>query len=399
MRKSGIPPRVYLDCAATTPVRPEVRAAMEPFLSEEAFGNPSSQHWAGRPVRAALEDARRSIAGALGCDAHEVYFTSGGTEADNLAVLGTALAARARGAPFRVAVGATEHKAVIDAARVVERLGGEAIFLPVDGDGRVDLDAVEAALERGAALLSVMWVNNETGTVQDVAALARRAAAAGTTFHTDAVQALGKIPCRMAEGITLLTISGHKIGAPKGVGALVVRDPDVLEPLLHGGGQQHGVRPGTENVVGAVGLGRAAELAGEERDHTAAHTGRLRGDLERRVMEAIPDTQVNGAGGDRAPHIANLSIPGTDSGAVLMQLDTAGIACSSGSACATGSTTPSHVLSAMGVPAPLATASLRFSFSHQSTAGDVDRVLEVLPQAVQRVRTLVSSLDAPESRS
>jgi cysteine desulfurase len=178
-----------------------------------------------------------------------------------------------------------------------------------------------------------------------------------------------------------------------------VRDPDVLEPLLHGGGQQHGVRPGTENVVGAVGLGRAAELAGEERDHTVAHTGRLRGDLERRVMEAIADTQVNGAGGDRAPHIANLSIPGTDSGAVLMQLDTAGIACSSGSACATGSTTPSHVLAAMGVPTLLATASLRFSFSHQSTAGDVDRVLEVLPQAVQRVRTLVSSLDAPESRS
>jgi cysteine desulfurase len=387
-----------LDCAATTPVRPEVRAAIEPFLSEEAFGNPSSQHWAGRPVKAALEEARQRIAAALGAEPHEVYFTSGGTEADNLAVLGAALASRARGGPFRVAVSAIEHKAVLDAAKAVERLGGEAVILPVDGAGHVDSKAVDAALARGVAVMSVMWVNNETGTVEDVEALARRAAASRTPFHTDAVQALGKIPCASAEGVTLLTISGHKIGAPKGVGALIVRDTDVVEPLLHGGGQQHGVRPGTENVTGAVGLGVAAELAAGQRDDTAAHTRRLRDDLERRVLEALPDARVNGAGGERGPHIANLSIPGTDSGAVLMQLDAAAIACSAGSACASGTTAPSHVLQAMGVPEPLASAALRFSFSRESTPGDVDRVLEVLPQAVRRVRTLVSSLESSESR-
>jgi len=385
--------RVYLDHAATTPVRPEVRAAMEPFLSDEAFGNPSSAHWAGRPARAALTEARERIAAAVGAEPHQVVFTSGGTEADNLAVLGGALAARAAGRPFRVAVSAIEHKAVLDAARVVERLGGEMVLLPVSAGGQLDTGAVDAALERGAALLSVMWVNNEMGAVQDVAALAERSAAAKIPFHTDAVQALGKIPCMMADTpITLLTLSGHKIGAPKGAGALIVCDKQALEPLLHGGGQQEGVRPGTENVAGAVGLGVAVELASAERTETERHTRELRDDLERRVLEAIPDARVNGHAGARAPHISSIAIPGTDSNALLMQLDTSGIACSAGSACATGTTAPSHVLTAMGLPDELASASVRFSFAHQSTVQEVDRVLEVLPDAVQRVRTLVVSM-------
>lgn len=384
---------VYLDHAATTPVRPEVRAAMEPFLGNEAFGNPSSMHRAGRTARAALDDARRRIARALGSEPGEVVFTSGGTEADNLAVLGAALAARAENRPFRVAVSALEHKAVLDAARAVERLGGEAAVLPLDATGRVDLEAVDAALERGVALLSVMWVNNEVGVVQDVAALAERAAAAGAPFHSDAVQAVGKVPCSLADlPIPLLSLSGHKLGAPKGCGALIVRGDVPIEPLLHGGGQQRGVRPGTENVAGAVGLSVAVELAAAELETTAAHTGRLRDDLERRLLELLPEATVNGGDAPRAPHISNVSVPGTDSEGLLMHLDLAGVACSSGSACNTGSVTPSHVLTAMGIPAQLATASLRCSFSHQSAPSDVDRLVEVLPGIVEQVRKVAGAL-------
>jgi cysteine desulfurase len=384
---------VYLDHAATTPVRPEVRAAMEPFLGDEAFGNPSSMHSAGRTARAALDDARRRIAQALGSEPGEVVFTSGGTEADNLAVLGSALAARTAGKPFRVAVGAAEHKAVLDAARAVERLGGEAVMLPLDSAGQVDPGAVDAALERGVALLSVMWVNNEVGVVHDVAALAERAAAADVTFHTDAVQAVGKVPCSVADlPIPLLSLSGHKLGAPKGCGALIVRGEVAIEPLLHGGGQQRGVRPGTENVAGAVGLSVAVELAAAELEATAAHTGTLRDELERRLLERFPDAVVNGSRSPRAPHISNVSIPGTDSEGLLMHLDLAGVACSSGSACNTGSVTPSHVLTAIGVPAELATASLRCSLSHQSAASDVDRFLEVLPGIVAKVRSVAGAL-------
>jgi cysteine desulfurase len=384
---------VYLDHAATTPVRPEVRAAIDPFLGDEAFGNPSSMHRAGRTARAALDDARRRIAQAVGSEPGEVVFTSGGTEADNLAVLGAALAARAEDRPFRVAVSAVEHKAVLDAAHAAERLGGEAVVLPLDAAGQVDLAAVDAALERGVALLSVMWVNNEVGLVQHVAALAQRAAAAGVPFHTDAVQALGKVPCSLADlPISLLSLSGHKLGALKGSGALIVRSDVRIEPLLHGGGQQRGVRPGTENVAGAVGLAAAVELAAAELETAAPHTRELRDDLERRLLELFPDATVNGGDAPRAPHISNVSIPGTDSEGLLMHLDLAGVACSSGSACNTGSVTPSHVLTAMGVSAELATASLRCSFSHRSTLGDVDRLVEVLPEIVTKVRKVAGAL-------
>jgi cysteine desulfurase len=384
---------VYLDHAATTPVRSEVRAAMEPFLGDEAFGNPSSMHRAGQTARGALDAARRRIAQAVGSEPGEVVFTSGGTEADNLAVLGAALAARAEDRPFRVAVSALEHKAVLDAAHAVERLGGEAVVLPLDPAGQVDLAAVDAALERGVALLSVMWVNNEVGLVQDVAALAQRAAAAGVPFHTDAVQAVGKVPCSLADlPISLLSLSGHKLGALKGSGALIVRGDVPIEPLLHGGGQQRGVRPGTENVAGAVGLGAAVELAAAELETTAAHTATLRDDMERRLLELFPDAMVNGGDAPRAPHISNVSIPDTDSDGLLMHLDRAGVACSSGSACSTGSTALSHVLTAMGVRAELATASLRCSFSHASTPGDVDRLVEVLPEIVTKVRKVAGAL-------
>jgi cysteine desulfurase len=385
-------PYAYLDNAATTPVRPEVRNTMMPFLTE-AFGNPSSAHRVGRVARVGLETARRRIAEALGSQPADVIFTSGGTEADNLAVLGAALAARARGEPFRVAVSALEHKAVLEAAEAVEQLGGEAIVLPVDAGGQVDLDALDAALKRGVAVVSVMWVNNETGVMPNLRAVAARCEAATTPFHTDAVQAVGKVPCRIADApIALMTISGHKIGAPKGIGALVLRDHHGVEALIRGGGQQQGIRPGTENVAGAVGLGEAVALSVTELDETATKTRVLRDDLEERLRTAVSDAVVNGESGDRAPHISSISFPGTDAESLMMHLDLVGIACSSGSACSTGSVSVSHVLSALGVPPELAMGSLRFSFRKQSLETDVDRVITELPRAVEKVRKLTESL-------
>jgi cysteine desulfurase len=384
---------VYLDNAATTPVRREVLDAMLPYLGSEAFGNPSSAHRFGRAARAGIEEAKRQVAEALSTEPNQVVFTSGGTEADNLAILGAAFAARDRGGPFRVAVPATEHKAVLAAAHAVAHHGGEEIILPVGRSGVVDEAAVESALARGVAVLSVMWVNNETGTIQPVAALAGRCRDAGTTFHSDAVQAFGKIPVSLADTpCTFLTISGHKIGAPKGIGALVVRDRRAIESLIHGGGQQFGIRPGTENVPGIVGLGKAVELAAAERETFAQRAGALRETLERRMRELVPDVVVHGADVPRAPHVVNVSIPGTDSEALLMHLDLAGIACSSGSACSTGSVEPSHVLTGMGVPRDLGVAALRVSFGKDTTADDVEAFLGALPKVVEKVRALSAIL-------
>ena len=386
---------VYLDNAATTPVRPEVLEAMLPYLGRDAFGNPSSAHRFGRAARAGLEQAKRSIAEVLGggVEPGQVIFTSGGTEADNLAVIGSALAARARGGPFRVAVSAVEHKAVLAAAHAVTQLGGEEIVLPVDGAGRVSEDALSAALERGVAVVSVMWVNNEVGVVQPVARLAERCRGAGVPFHVDAVQAFGKIPVSLDQvPCTFLTISGHKIGAPKGIGALIVRDRHAVEAIIHGGGQQYGIRPGTENVPGIVGLGTAAELAAREQAEFAVRVERLRDELERRLLAIVSDACVHAAGAARAPHVSNMSIPGTDSEALLMHLDLAGIACSSGSACSTGAVEPSHVLTAMGVPRELGVAALRFSFGKDNTGEDVEAVAAAFPKIVEKVRALAAVL-------
>jgi cysteine desulfurase len=379
----------YLDNAATTPVRPEVLEAMLPYLGKDAFGNPSSAHRFGRAARAGIEQAKRAVAEAVGAEPGQVVFTSGGTEADNLAVIGAALAARARGGPFRVAVTATEHKAVLAAAHAVKQLGGEELLLPVDGSGVVHEAAAGGALARGVAIVSVMWVNNEVGTVQPVARLAERCREAGVPFHTDAVQAFGKIPVSLhAVPSTLLTISGHKIGAPKGIGALVVRDRHAVEAIIHGGGQQFGIRPGTENVPGIVALGRAVELAAAEQVAFAERAAALRDALERRLLEVVPDAVIHGGRGPRAPHVSNVSIPGTDSEAMLMHLDLAGIACSSGSACSTGAVEPSHVLSAMGVPHELGVAALRFSLGRETTPDDVDALIAALPRIVEKVRAL-----------
>ena len=383
----------YLDNAATTPVRPEVLEAMLPYLGKEAFGNPSSAHRFGRAARAGVEEAKRAIAAAVDAEPNQVVFTSGGTEADNLAIIGAALAARDRDGPFRVAVSATEHKAALAAAHAVKHLGGEEVILPVSASGLVDCLALDAVLDEGVALVSVMWVNNEVGTVQPVADVASRCCDAGVLFHSDAVQAFGKVPVSLRDvNCTLLTISGHKIGAPKGVGALIVRDRKAVEAIIHGGGQQFGIRPGTENVPGIVGLGIAAKLAAQEQPALAARLRELRDELERRALAIVPDAVINGWQSARAPHISNISIPGADSEALLMHLDLAGIACSSGSACSTGTVEPSHVLTAMSVPRELGVSALRFSFGKDSTIDDVEAVTGVLPKIVEKVRSLSAVL-------
>ncbi|HJS48281.1 MAG TPA: cysteine desulfurase family protein, partial [Gemmatimonadales bacterium] len=359
----------------------------------EAFGNPSSpQRW-GRAARAGLEQAKRQVAAAVGAEPNQVVFTSGGTEADNLAVVGAALAARHGGRRMAVAVSATEHKAVLAAAHHVVALGGEEEVLPVDGRGVLELDALDRALAGRPACVSVMWVNNEVGTVQPVERIAGRCREADVIFHTDAVQAFGKLPVNVAGfGCTLLTISGHKIGAPKGVGALLVRDRKAVEAIIHGGGQQFGIRPGTENVAGAVALGAACELAAREQAATAARLGELRDRLAARLREAVPDLAVNAEGGPRAPHVLSVSVPGADGEAMLMHLDLAGVAASGGSACSTGAVEPSHVLVAMGVRRDLALGTLRFSLGHDSGDADVERAAVVFPGVVEKVRKLAGLL-------
>jgi cysteine desulfurase len=386
-------PPVYLDYAATTPVRPEVLEAMLPYLTSQSFGNPSSSHRFGRAARAGIEQARRQIAEAIGAEPSQVVFTSGGTESDNLGIVGAALAARDRGARMCVAVSAIEHKAVLAAAHAVSHFGGTEIVLPVTSGGTLDLDALDKVLSECPAVLSVMWVNNETGVIQPIEEIAGRCQEAGITFHTDAVQAFGKIPVRVhGLSCTLLTISGHKIGAPKGIGALIVRDRKAIEAIIHGGGQQFGIRPGTENVAGAVALGRAAELAVAEQEDNAGRLRALRDELASRLKAAVPELMINAEDSDRAPHLLSVSIDGADSEALLMHLDLAGIAASSGSACSTGAVEPSHVLVAMGISRERALGTIRFSFGRESTHSDVERAAEVVPRVAAKVRKLASVL-------
>ena len=389
--------RIYLDHAATTPVRPEVREAMLPFLGE-TFGNPSSGHYFGRTARAGLENARKQIAAALGAEIREIIFTSGGTEADNHAVIGCAVAQN-DGRDLKAAhlVSApTEHKALLGALHEAERLGARVTLLPVDRNGLVDLPALDDALAGKLpggkpCLVSVMWVNNETGSIQPVASIARRCAAAGVPFHTDAVQAFGKVTVRLKDhpGITLASISAHKIGGPKGIGAIFIRERKGVASILHGGSQQGGLRPGTENVPGAVGLGVAAELAAREQLETHARLSAIRGAVEAALKERVGDLVVHAAGAaERSPNILNVSAPDTDSEAMLMHLDLAGLACASGSACSTGAVEPSHVLTAMGVPREIAVGAVRMSFGALSSMDQVPGIADTFGQVVAKVRKL-----------
>ncbi|HEX4932235.1 MAG TPA: cysteine desulfurase family protein [Gemmatimonadaceae bacterium] len=377
---------VYLDHAATTPVRPEVLEAMLPFFGPR-FGNPSSVHKWGREARTALDEARERLARTLGANPDEICFTSGGTEGDNLAVLGSWRALR--GSRPAVVSTTVEHKAVLAAVHEVAHEGGEERLVGVDPTGLVRSDAYVAALDARVALSSVMWVNNETGVVQDLARLAEAAKAVGALFHTDAVQAFGKVAIDARTiPFDLLTISGHKIGAPKGIGAMFIRRGTPLVPLMFGGSQDRGRRPGTENVALAIGLARAAELAVEEREASWAALEAMRGRLEAALLERIPDAVVHGRGAPRAPHILNLSVPGTDSESLLMALDLQGVACSAGSACQSGSVTPSHVLSALGVEPRLGAAAVRMSLGALSTDEGITRVAELFPALIDKARRL-----------
>jgi len=382
----------YLDYAATTPVRAEVLDAMLPFFRER-WGNPSSAHCMGRGARAGLEQAKRELAAAVGVQPNQVIFTSGGTEADNLAIVGAAMAAKAAGREMHVVTTAIEHKAALASAHAVTRLGGRETILPVGTDGILDMDALDRVLLEQPCLVSVMWVNNETGVIQPMAEIGARCRAAGVPLHTDAVQAFGKIAIDLeAIHADLCSLSGHKIGAPKGVGALIVRNRKLIEAIIHGGGQQFGIRPGTENVAGAVAMGRAAQIAHAELDHHIARLGALRDRLATELQAAITGLHINAADSPRAPHVLSVCMPGTDAESLLMHLDLAGICCSGGSACSTGSIEPSHVLVAMGVDRPMALSTIRFSMGHETTDADIARVIAVLPGIVEKVRGLSTAL-------
>jgi cysteine desulfurase len=377
---------IYLDHAATTPVRPEVLEAMTPFFTAR-FGNPSSAHRFGREARVALDEARERLARCLGASADEVVFTSCGTESDNLALIGAWRAQRRRGRSSIVTT-PIEHKAVLAVAHHLATEGAQERLLAVDANGVVTREALAAALGDDTALVSIMWVNNEIGVVQDVPALAAQARAAGAVFHTDGVQAFGKVAIdARTQPFDLLAVSGHKIGAPKGIGALFVRRGTALDPLMHGGAQDRGRRPGTENVAMAVGLAVAAELVVAEREAETARLDVLRARLEQELLARMPDAVVHGRGAPvRAPHIVNVSVPGTDSESLLMALDLQGIAASAGSACQSGSIAPSHVLAAIGVRADLATAALRLSLGHDTTEADVVRAATVLATLAAKAR-------------
>ncbi|MGH7665381.1 MAG: cysteine desulfurase family protein [Gemmatimonadaceae bacterium] len=382
-----MPRPIYLDHAATTPVRPEVLEAMQPFFATR-FGNPSSAHRWGREARVALDEARERIAACFRARPDEICFTSGGTEGDNLATLGAWRGLRERGRNALVTT-PIEHKAVLGAMDQAVREGGELRSLAVSNGGVVERESFDALVDDDVAVCSVMWVNNEIGTIQPVAELAELARRRGVLFHSDAVQAFGKVTIDVSTvPVDLLTISGHKIGAPKGVGALFIRRGTPLEPLLHGGSQDRGRRPGTENVAAAVGLARAAELAAEERAEEWERLGEMRDALEDALTERIPDSVVHGSSAPRAPHILNISVPGTDSEALLMALDLAGVACSSGSACQTGSVAPSHVLAALGVRNEIAGAAIRMSFGSMNTPDCVERVSELFPALIAKARRL-----------
>jgi cysteine desulfurase len=382
-----MPTPIYLDHAATTPVRREVLEAMEPYFGSR-FGNPSSMHRWGREARAALDAARERLARCLGAEPDELCFTSGGTEGDNFAILAT-FHARRREGRTAVVTSPIEHKAILGAVHQAAREGAEERILDVHRDGLVDRDSFDHNVRDDVAVCSVMWVNNEIGVVQPIEELAPRAKERGVVFHTDAVQAFGKVPVDARKvPFDILTISGHKIGAPKGIGAIFIRRGTPFEPLLYGGAQNRGVRPGTENVAAAVGLATAAELAVEEREEEVRRLGELRDRLEAALLERIPDAVVNGKGAPRAPHVLNISVPGTDSESLLLALDLAGVACSSGSACQSGSVDPSHVLTAIGVPRELAVAAVRMSLGPLTTPEGVERVASLFPALITKARRL-----------
>jgi len=375
--------RVYLDNSATTPVLPEVLQAMLPYFGEH-FGNASSIHHRGQDTRAAVERARESVAKLLGCRPAEVVFTSGGTEADNLAIFGLVRPGD------HVITSTIEHHAVLNSCKQLQQRGVEVTYVGADGRCLVDPEDVHRALRPNTKLVTIMMANNETGVIQPVEEIGKISSEADLYFHTDAVQAASKVPIRVKEiGCDLLSISGHKFHAPQGVGALYVRKGTLLEPLFYGGSHERSRRAGTENVPGIVGLGKAAELAvkglenGDDREMAA-----LRDRLESAILDQVESAGVNGAGAPRVPSTTNIHFDYIEGEALVIALDLKGLAVSTGAACSSGAIEPSHVLTAMGLPPERARASLRFSLGKQNTADDVDLAIQLVPASVERLREL-----------
>jgi cysteine desulfurase len=384
-------PMIYADHSATAPLSRAALEAMMPYLSGE-FGNPSSAYAPGRRAKRALEQARAAVAEAFGVSPREIYFTSGGTEADNWAL--RFAARRARTGETAVVTDAAEHHAVLRTAEQLAKEGARVKILGVDSECRVSPDSLRAALSEPAAMVSVMAANNETGTLMPIAELSACAHAAGALFHTDAVQAAGHIPLNGKKlGIDLMSFSAHKFGGPKGVGGLFVRSGLEPEPLIFGGGQERGLRSGTENVAGAVGMAAALAEACREMEKNARRLASLRDELIRGVL-AIPGSHLTGSPANRLPGHASFVFERTEGEALLFLLDQRGICVSSGSACSAGSAEPSHVLLAMGIPPELARCALRVTFGPENTPGEVGRILAVLPELISRVRGAYPSAGA-----
>ena len=376
--------RVYLDHNATTPVEPCVLEAMLPHLSEE-FGNAASIHTFGQRARAAVETGREQVAALIGARPQEIVFTSGGTEADNHAIFGIAQAFSGA----HVITTAIEHEAVLNSCQALEKRGVDVSYLSVDRDGLVSLSELQKAIRKETVLISVMHANNELGTVQPLEEIGRIAAQADIYFHTDAVQSVGKIAIDVnVQRLDLLALSGHKFYAPKGIGALYIRGGTRLQQLLYGGHHQRGFRPGTENVAGIVGLGKAAEMARKWLAEDAARISGLRDQLEQGLLSRVPYSRANGARAPRTPNTSNITFPGIEGEALVIALDLKGLACSTGAACSSGAVEPSHVLTAIGLTPDEARASLRFSLGRHTTPADIQFALEVVPAAVDQLREL-----------
>ena len=380
--------RIYLDHNATTPVDPEVLDAMLPFFSAD-FGNASSIHTFGQRARSAVETAREQVATLLNARPQEIVFTSGGTESDNHAIFGVVNVAAGSDNPKHVITSAIEHEAVLNTCQALEKQGVAVTYLPVNRDGLINLDDLRTALRPETVLITIMHANNELGTVQPLAEIGRIAAEADVYFHTDAVQSVGKIPVDVKSlQVDLLSLSGHKLYAPKGVGTLFIKGGARVRQFLYGGHHQRGFRPGTENVAGIVGLGKAAELARTALDSDAQRISGLRDKLEHGMLSGIPDSHANAANAPRTPNTSNITFPGIEGEALIIALDLKGLACSTGAACSSGAVEPSHVLTAIGLPASEARASIRFSLGRHTTAADIDAALEIVPAAVAQLRQL-----------
>lgn len=375
-----------MDHASTTPMAPEVIEAMNAAFVE-IFGNASSLHQPGLSARAALEEARERVAGLIGAEAGEVYFTSGGTESDNLAIRGAALANRDRGR--HIITTTIEHPAVLEPCKALEKEGFEVTYLPVTREGLVEVEALEEAIREDSILISIMHANNEIGTIQPIAEAGELARSRGIVFHTDAVQTVGKIPAKVDDlGVDLLSISSHKLHGPKGVGALYIRKKTPIEPIIFGGGHERGMRSGTENVPGIIGLAAASELAGRNLEEEMVRISGMRDRLADYVLERVEDTWVNGSRTKRLPNNLNLGFSFIEGEALLLRLDAKGIAVSTGSACSSKKTVASHVLTAIGLRPQEAHGSLRVTLGRENTDEEVDRVGEAIVEVAESLRAM-----------